>query len=95
MIQKLSNPKLTLESFKHFYLLLILVFGISESTNAQITYTWTGSSSRVWNNTTNWSKTSGTNYLGTSATDIVVVPTVTNQPRLGAVLSATIPSFTI
>lgn len=94
MIKSLTKPKLTMKSFKHFYLLLILVLGLSTNTNAQITYTWTGGNGTAWNNTSNWSKSSGNSYPGTSSTDIVIIPAVTNQPTLSTALATSIASLT-
>ena len=74
---------------------LFLFLGVTFSSHAQITYTWNGTTSTAWDNTANWTKSSGTSTPGTNASDIVVIPaTVTNQPTLSTALSTNIASLT-
>ena len=61
---------------------------------AQITYTWTGASSTAWNNTANWTKSSGTSTPGTVASDIVIIPATVTKPTLSTVLATNIASLT-
>jgi fibronectin-binding autotransporter adhesin len=83
-------------SFFRYLLFLIIcsVFSLTKI-NAQITYTWAGGTSTAWNNTANWTKSSGTSFPGTNATDIVIIPTSgTNAPTLNTALSTSIASLT-
>jgi helix-turn-helix protein len=84
----------TIKLICSFLLFAMLMLGMSWKANAQITYTWNGNTSTDWNNTANWTKSSGTSTPGTVATDIVVIPTRANQPTLSTTLATNIASLT-
>ncbi|MBV5314953.1 MAG: autotransporter-associated beta strand repeat-containing protein [Prolixibacteraceae bacterium] len=82
---------------KKIAVILIVLAGLLVSTqisHAQITYTWTGTANNAWNNTANWTKSSGTSYPGTVATDIVIIPATGTLPTLSTALTTSIASLT-
>jgi len=66
-----------------------------ETRNWQIasdtTYTWTGTTSTAWATTTNWSPNGNP---GSAASDVVIIPAVTNQPLLTVAPANALASLT-
>lgn len=88
------NRKISLV-FRVCICVIVCCIFILTKASGQITYTWTGAASTAWNNTNNWTKSSGTSTPGTNATDIVIIPTSgTNAPTLSTALATSIASLT-
>ena len=92
---RILNKKTSLPKPYFFISILILVFAFMPGKIfAQITYTWTGTTSTAWNLTGNWTKSSGTSTPGTVATDIVIIPATATLPTLNTALATAIASLT-
>ncbi len=93
MLLRISQKPNT--GFRFFLCFIVFSMLTLTKVSGQITYTWTGATSTAWNNTANWTKSSGTSTPGTNATDIVIIPTNgTNAPLLNTALATSIASLT-
>jgi len=90
------NNMKTKNLFSQRIVMLLCLMMVSMWGWGQTTYTWTGATNTSWANTANWSRAggTGTTFPGTQATDIVLIPTVTNQPTLSTTLATNIASLT-
>ncbi len=70
---------------------LSLFFLLGFNSYSQTTYTWTGTTNTAWATTTNWSPNGNP---GAASGDIVIIPTVTNQPLLTVTPANALASIT-
>ncbi len=92
---KIDSKKENQRRFLGIAIVIFLLIFFVHSKLLAIDYTWVGGTSTAWNNTANWTKSSGTSFPGTAAGDVVIIPNGTNQPTLSTALSFPLSSLTI